>query len=155
MIQLLSKAERFDNARLQEIINSFIKGCEERSLFPWQYYYVKYKVSRPQRGMMKNLLPFSGSYMFLVLNNAFRKTRNSYISYLKEVDPEHLSRESNGRRLVYADWFVVCRNDSFAVCRNQTELELGSIKITKNSAGIDTENRIEKLKAYLKEHVQR
>lgn len=104
---------------------------------------------------MKNLLPFSGSYMFLALNTRSRETVNSYMPYLMEADPEHLSREHNGKRLVYSDRYIICGNDCFVVRSNQTGLELEDIKISQNSAGIDTENGIEKLKAYLKERVRR
>ena len=62
--------------------------------------------------------------------------------FLKEADSAHISWELNSQRLVYPDVHIVCLNASYLVCDNEME----EILIQLNEEGIDTEDRIIKLK---------
>ena len=42
--------------------------------------------------------------------------------------------------------YIECGNDAFLIKDNESEEELERIEIEQNESGIDTENRIEKLK---------
>lgn len=49
LIALLSSNTSFDNGILDSIISNYIAECENNSIYPWTYYYVKYSVFRPGR----------------------------------------------------------------------------------------------------------
>lgn len=68
--------------------------------------------------------------------------------YLKE-DDDHLSRDEMGQYLVYDDVYIVCENNSYGVYRNDDDSLTDTVTISQNEAGIDTEDRIIKLKKYI------
>lgn len=69
--------------------------------------------------------------------------------YLKEADDDHLSRDEMGQYLVYDDVYIVCENNSYGVYRNDDDSLTDTVTISQNEAGIDTEDRIIKLKKYI------
>ena len=69
--------------------------------------------------------------------------------YLKEADDAHLSRDSLGQRLVYSDNYIVCENAAYVVHNKEDDSVVNTISIMQNNAGVDTEDRIIKLKEYI------
>lgn len=76
-------------------------------------------------------------------------SQNTYMPYLKEADDDHLSRDEMGQYLVYDDVYIVCENNSYGVYRNDDDSLTDTVTISQNEAGIDTEDRIIKLKKYI------
>ena len=150
---LLSKSEKFSNEALRGITNTFIYECEEQHIYPWRYYYVKYPAFRPGSfGKLSNDDPATMPYMYSVMQTKTQWSSNTYMPFLKEADPAHLSRELYGQRLVYPDVHIVCQNASYLVRDNETEEILEEITILQNEEGIDTEDRIIKLKQYIQKY---
>ena len=150
LVELLSKANLFSNELLQNIIDEFIETCEEESLYPWRYYYVKYSAFRPgSYGKYSNNDPEGKPYMYSVMQTKSQWSASTYMPYLKEADSKHLSRDSMGQRLVYGDVHIICTNNSFVLRDNATEEVIETVDIQQNDEGIDTEDRILVLKRYI------
>lgn len=66
-----------------------------------------------------------------------------------ETDDDHLSRDEMGQYLVYDDVYIDCENNSYGVYRNDDDSLTDTVTISQNEAGIDTEDRIIKLKKYI------
>lgn len=153
LTELLSGHESFSDTALRERADLFIKECEDKKLFPWRYYYIKYDVFRPgSYGKLRNNSPKQTPYMFTVLQTRLYLSQNSYIPYLKAADDAHLSRDDMGQRLVYGDKYIVCTNSAYVVRENNSDKLIERIDIAQNSGGIDTEDRVIKLKTYIKTH---
>ena len=147
------KSEKFSNEALRGITNAFISECEEQHIYPWRYYYVKYPAFRPgSYGKLSNDDPATMPYMYSVMQTKTQWSSNTYMPFLKEADPAHLSRELYGQRLVYPDVHIVCQNASYLVRDNETEEVLEEIMILQNEEGIDIEDRIIKLKQYIQKY---
>lgn len=109
----------------------------------------KYPVFRPgSYGKMSNDDVVNKPYMFSVMQTKTQWSQNTYMPYLKEADDDHLSRDEMGQYLVYDDVYIVCENNSYGVYRNDDSLT-DTVTISQNEAGIDTEDRIIKLKKYI------
>ena len=66
-----------------------------------------------------------------------------------DKDAVDLSRDEMGQYLVYDDVYIVCENNSYGVYRNDDDSLTDTVTISQNEAGIDTEDRIIKLKKYI------
>lgn len=151
LVRLLTTNESFSNSILDAIISAYITKCETENLYPWNYYYVKYPVFRPgSYGKLSNTEAEKKPYMFSVMQTKSQWSQNTYMPYLKEADDAHLSRDLLGQRLVYADTYIICENAAFVVCKNEDDSIVETVEIAQNAADIDTEERIVKLKVYLK-----
>lgn len=150
LVELLKSKESFDDGILDGIISVFLDQCEKDNLYPWNYYYVKYPVFRPgSYGKMSNDDVANKPYMFSVMQTKTQWSQNTYMPYLKEADDAHLSRDEMGQYLVYDDVYIVCENNSYGVYRNDDDSLTDTVTISQNEAGIDTEDRIIKLKKYI------
>lgn len=150
LVELLKSKESFDDGILNGIISVFLAQCEKDNLYPWNYYYVKYPVFRPgSYGKMSNDDVVNKPYMFSVMQTKTQWSQNTYMPYLKETDDAHLSRDEMGQYLVYDDVYIVCENNSYGVYRNDDDSLTDTVTISQNEAGIDTEDRIIKLKKYI------
>lgn len=150
LVELLKSKESFDDGILDRIISAFLAQCEKDNLYPWNYYYVKYPVFRPgSYGKMSNDDAVNKPYMFSVMQTKTQWSQNTYMPYLKEADDDHLSRDEMGQYLVYDDVYIVCENNSYGVYRNDDDSLTDTVTISQNEAGIDTEDRIIKLKKYI------
>lgn len=148
LVKLLSMSEVFSDDKLKEIANGFLVSCEEKSEYPWTYYYVKYPSFRPG-SYGKYSRVNDAPYLLAVMQTRSQWSENTYMPYLKEADEKHVSREHLGQRLVYGDIHIICQNDSYLVRDNETEEELEIVPIKQNEQGIDTEDRIIVLKEYI------
>jgi hypothetical protein len=150
LAKLLATKQSFNDSTLDAIISDFIFQCENDSVYPWIYYYVKYPVFRPgSYGKMSNDDVANKPYMYSVMQTKTQLSQNTYMPYLKEADDAHLSRDEMGQRLVYKDVYVVCENDSYGVYKNEDNELVDTVSISQNDKGIDTEDRIIKLKEYI------
>ncbi len=150
LVELLSKDKIFTNEMLQQMVDEYISSCEKKSLYPWQYYYVKYDSFRPgSYGKYSNKDAQNEPYMFSVMQTKSQWSSNTYIPYFKEADETHLSRDSMGQRLVYGAQHIICRNDGFELRDNETEEMVVFVQIRQNSDGIDIEDRVLTLKQFI------
>ena len=151
LLRLLTASETFTDSTLDDLISSYISQCEKRNEYPWNYYYIKYPVFRPgSYGKLSNDNAAQTPYLFSVLQTKSYWSQNTYVPYLKEADDTHLSRDAMGQRLVYNDVYIICHNDSYTVHHREDNTLAETIPIAQNAAGIDTEDRIVKLKSYLR-----
>lgn len=150
LVQLLMTNMTFSNSVLDDIISAYTAKCEAASEYPWNYYYVKYPVFRPgSHGKLSNTDVAAKPYLYSVMQTKTQWSQNTYMPYLKEADDVHLSRDSMGQRLVYADTYITCENGAYVVHNNEDETVIDTLTIAQNEAGIDTEDRIIKLKQYV------
>lgn len=153
LIKLLEKSETFTNELLQQIADEFIQECETSNEYPWRYYYVKYPEYRPgSYGKLSNSKAAEKPYMFSVLQTKSQWSSNTYMPFLKAADDAHLSKEDMGQRLIYGAAHIICENSSYVVRKNEDESVVETIDISQNEQGVDTEDRIIKLKGYIASH---
>ena len=76
-------------------------------------------------------------------------SQNTYMSFLKAADDAHLSRDDMGQRLIFGDEHIICTNTSYLRRKNIGDTVVETISISQNSNGIDTEDRVLKLKNYI------
>lgn len=127
-----------------DLVLDLIAGKEESTREKY------YPVFRPgSYGKMSNDDVVNKPYMFSVMQTKTQWSQNTYMPYLKEADDDHLSRDEMGQYLVYDDVYIVCENNSYGVYRNDDDSLTDTVTISQNEAGIDTEDRIIKLKKYI------
>lgn len=150
LVQLLMTNETFSNSVLDRIISAYIVKCENESTYPWNYYYVKYPAFRPgSYGKLSNTEAATKPYMYSVMQTKSQWSQNTYMPYLKEADDAHLSRDDMGQLLAYTDIYITCENAAYIVHKNEDDTIVETLAISQNKAGVDTEDRIVKLKAYI------
>ena len=151
LISLLAANEEFSNEALKKISDDFLQECENNNVFPFRYYYIKYREYRPESfGKMHNNSAAENPYMFLVMQTKTQLSQNSYYPYLKAADDSHLSKDDMGQRLIFGDEHIICNNSSYQRRRNEDDSVVETIIIPQNEYGIDTEDRITILKNYIK-----
>lgn len=150
LAKLLETNRNFTNSTLDAIITAYIDQCENDGVYPWTYYYVKYPVFRPgSYGKLSNNDVENKPYMYSVMQTKTQWSQNTYMPYLKEADDAHLSRDEFGQYLVYKDVYIACKNDSYGVYKIEDDSLIDTISISQNEQGVDTEDRIIKLKKYI------
>ena len=70
--------------------------------------------------------------------------------YLKAADDEHLSEEYCGQRLIYGNRYIMCENGGYLLCDFKTDQLIRKISVKQNEKGIDTEDRVVRLKKYIR-----
>lgn len=149
LVELLSTQPSFDDTILQSIADAYLHECEQNMLYPWSYYYVKYKVCRPGLyGKLDIKNKTDNPYIFTILMTKSYMSTNSYIPYFKIVDSDHVSRESLGQILDYNDSYIACENAAFVQMSKADDSEIARMDIPQSN-GIDTVNRVEKLEEFL------
>ena len=149
--ELLLREEAFTNDYLNQIINDYLIDCENKQEYPWIYYYIKYndKVFRPERYGKYWWDDFENSpYVFTILFQRHKVSENSYNPFLKEID-KSVSREHWGNRIYLNEGaYLIVTQSSYQVISTDDESEKvqQEFDIAQNEKGIDTENRIEKMK---------
>lgn len=147
--KLLETTEVFSDEFLSGIKKDYIESCEERRLFDWRYYYLKYDVFRAGRFGKYAWPDFEHKpYEFGAMWTERNYSQNMYQPFLREIDAKHLSRDDFGMYLLYSDSYVDCANDAFIRYRldsgDQEEQEIDRLPIEQNGEGIDIEDRIQK-----------
>lgn len=153
--KLLSSMDVINNKQLKRKIDVYLKECECNKLFEWRYYYVKYKEFRPGRYgkySWKDLK--NGRYEMHVMWTQTQWSENSYHPFLYAADSERIWREYNGHLLEVGDEYIAGENDAFVFYDIETDEEIRRIDILRNEENIDREDRIVKLKKYLKKYLK-
>jgi len=152
LISLLSRLEIVNDQSLEAIVNEYIDDCETKNLYDWRYYYVKYPVFRPfSYGKYENSEYQQSPYLFVAMQTQSYVSENSYNPFLKEVDAKHLPKEFYGKRLVYEDVYIVCKNNSYSIHSNENDEVLEEVTIPHDENNIDTKDRVVFLKQMLSE----
>ena len=150
LISLLATNEEFSDEILKKRADDYLKECETNNLYPFRYYYIKYKEYRPGAyGKMHNNSAAPNSYMFLVMQTKTQLSPNSYYPYLKVASEAHLSKDDMGRRLIFDNEHIICTENSYLRRKNEDDAIVDTISIAQNSDGTDTEDRIIVLKNYI------
>lgn len=146
--KILSQKQDFSNESLSDFISEYLKECENTNQYPWIYYYVKYPIFRNKRYGKYCWIDFEKSpYVFITIYTQQKLSQNSYNPFLKEIS-EKVYREHNGNYLFISDDISLIENqNSYTVINNDENESVNKVfYINQNAAGIDTENRIEKMK---------
>lgn len=91
-------------------------------------------------------------YLFSVMQTKTYWSSNTYVPYLKAADEPHLSKDSMGQRLVYDSrgCYIICENAAYVLKKIEDDSVLSTVEIAQTQDGIDTEDRVVKLEAYVK-----
>lgn len=150
LCDLLSRTERFTDDILAAIKEEYIKDCEEKSLFEWRYYYVKYDLFRPGsygKYSWSNLN--ETPYEFSVMQTGSKWSENTYQPFLKAVDEKNIAKNYYGQRIVAGERYIECQNSAYVVKRVESDDVIESICLSQNDNGIDTEDRIQKMRSIM------
>ncbi len=147
--KLLLRCASFTDGELSQIAGQYIRECEEAERYPFQYYYIKYRSFRPASYGKYCNNEIGTQYMFCAMQTRSYLSANSYVPWLKEADAVHLSKDDLGRRLAFGDTYLVCENNGYVLRRTEDNADLERIVIRQDGQGVDTEDRIVKLKEYL------
>ena len=149
--KLLSRNSNFTNEYLSKMINDYLISCENKNEYPWMYYYIKYRIFRPGRYGRYWWDNFDNSpYVFTTLHQSKKPSENSYNPFLKAVN-EKVSREHWGNRLYLNDNMYLIEKQTLyqEVYDDNDALKVhNEFYITQNNDGIDTEDRIKKMKEF-------
>ena len=147
LIKLLESNKNPTNQSLEEIINNYIKKCEEENLYDIRYYYIKYKEFRPgkygkyyinSRKSIENK-----PYDLSVMVTEIHVSENSYNPFLKAIDKKNLlSKQYFGQRIINTEYYIISTNEGYILKNNQTDEEIERIEIQQNENKIDKEDRI-------------
>lgn len=147
LCKLLIMTNQFSDDFLDKLVNDYILDCEQKSLYDWRYYYLKYKEFRPDRFgkyCWNNIN--DKPYEFDVLWSQLNLSENAYNPFLKSVDKKgKISRSEFGRRIIDNNRYIISENDGYSVYSLETNSLLNKIIVKQNEQGIDVENRIEKM----------
>lgn len=151
--QLLESSESFNNEVLNNIVNTYLLECEEKSEFDIRYYYVKYSCFRPGAYGKYYWKDFNNHpYRLLVMQTGQQISQNSYQPFLYEVDhSDALSRDNYGDRIIRNDVYIVCDDRAYVIKKVEDQSEIECLDIQQNEKGIDIEDRIQKFKKYYNE----
>lgn len=151
--QLLSLNSDFTDDFLTGLISKYIENCEGKKEYTWIYYYIKYNVFRPGRYGKYWWNDFENSpYVFTSIHQKQKPSPNSYNPFLKAIS-DNVWREHWGNRIYLSEKeFLRETQTSYRVISNDENEDLiMEFVIDQNKNGIDTENRIEKMKRILDE----
>lgn len=147
--ELLMQERVFTDEYLKKTIDNYTTECENCKKYSWIYYYIKYSVFRPERYGKYWWNDFENSpYVFTTLFQRQKVSENSYNPFLKAVNG-NVWREHWGNRIFLSEKeFLRETQTSYRVISNdKNEDTLTEFTITQNESGVDTENRIEKMKS--------
>lgn len=156
LVDLLSRADSFNNEFLVNIISTYINDCETNKTYEWRYYYIKYETFRPGSFGKYYWDDFEKRpYEFSIMSTESKISENTYQPFLKVVYENKLSKDHYGQRAIDGENYIVCANSAYVVYNATTNVEVERIAIAQNDDGIDTEDRIKKLQLVLEQINQR
>ena len=153
--ELLSRESVFSDDTLTQIIADYLIDCESKKEYPWTYYYIKYKRFRPGRYGKYWWDDFENSpYVFTAFNQRYKLSENAYNPFLKAVN-KNVSREHYGIRVYLNDndYLEETQTSYKLISVNENEKVQQVFSVAQNEKGIDTENRIEKMKKLIEEGI--
>lgn len=136
----------FTNSNLDVIIDNFLKECENKSLFDWRYYFIKYESFRPDRYGKYFIKANTNNYEIMTIYAKSYTSQNSYQPFLYEINKNLLDRDKYGERLIIGDNYLYCEKNGYFL-RDKDNNIIKSLLINQNSDMIDTEDRILKYKS--------
>lgn len=155
LLELLSRADLFTDEILSNITNTYINDCETNNNYDWRYYYIKYDLFRPGSYGKYYWDDFENQpYEFSVMSTESKVSENTYQPFLKAVYKNKISKDHYGERAIDGDNYVICTNSAFVVKNTITNVEVERIEITQNDKGIDTEDRIKKIRLLLEKRLE-
>ena len=146
--ELLKREKVFSDDYLKRLIDDYMLNCESNKEYPWLYYYIKYDIFRTARYGKYWWDDFENSpYVFTTLYQKQKPSENSYNPFLKAIN-DSVCREYYGNYIfINVDKLLKETQNSYQVVSNNENKEvLEEFTITQNMKGIDTEDRIEKIK---------
>lgn len=153
LIALLTEVANPSETLLKAKILDYLNTCESRNLYCFEYYYVKYPWFRKAefgKYQCSNLK--ENPYNILVMQTKTKPSENSYQPFLRELGVGSLDRENHGRFLKIGDLTLRCDKKGFLVSKIvDGKEEKEEIRVNQDEKGIDIENRIEKMKQWLRE----
>lgn len=160
LVTLLSKTDDINDDFLTSIAETYLKECEDKKIFEWRYYYIKYPEFRPGRygkyyikqyrdepGIIKN-------YELVAMWSAEAVSSLAWSPFLKAIDTTTLSKDDCGMKLVSNEYYVVCLEAGYFVFKKGEEKPVEIFAPVQNEEGIDTENRIEKFREPLMKYLR-
>lgn len=160
LVTLLSKTDDINDDLLTSIAETYLKECEDKKIFEWRYYYIKYPEFRPGRygkyyikqyrdepGIIKN-------YELVAMWSAEAVSSLAWSPFLKAIDTTSLSKDDCGMKLVSNEYYVVCLEAGYFVFKKGEEKPVEIFAPVQNGEGIDTENRIEKFREPLMKYLR-
>lgn len=160
LVTLLSKTDDINDDFLTSIAETYLKECEDKKIFEWRYYYIKYPEFRPGRygkyyikqyrdepGIIKN-------YELVAMWSAEAVSSLAWSPFLKAIDTTTLSKDDCGMKLVSNEYYVVCLEAGYFVFKKGEEKPVEIFAPVQNGEGIDTENRIEKFREPLMKYLR-
>lgn len=160
LVTLLSKTDDINDDLLTSIAETYLKECEDKKIFEWRYYYIKYPKFRPGRygkyyikqyrdepGIIKN-------YELVAMWSAEAVSSLAWSPFLKAIDTTTLSKDDCGMKLVSNEYYVVCLEAGYFVFKKGEEKPVEIFAPVQNGEGIDTENRIEKFREPLMKYLR-
>jgi hypothetical protein len=161
LLQLLSRADSFDDDILSGIINAYINECETNNCYDWRYYYIKYDLFRPGsfgkywwENFDEKEKPDEKPYEFSVMQTEFNISEYTYQPFLKAVYQNKLSKDHYGQRAIDGENYIICENSAYVIKNSTTDAEVERIPIKQNDRGIDMEDRIKKIQLHLEQRNQ-
>ena len=149
---LLEKSKDFTDDILKSIVDTYISNCESKNEYPWIYYYIKYDIFRTGRYGKYWWNDFDHSpYVFTTIFQRQKVSQNSYNPFLKAVN-ENVWREYLGNYIYIneTECLKETQNSYQIVSNDESKNVIQEITIVQNEQGVDTENRIEKMKCQFK-----
>lgn len=151
MVNLLRGIDLPSKQTLSEKVNQYIDKCEKDNIYDFRYYYIKYPCFRSAlhgKYFCSNIK--QNPYGILVMMTPTKPSENSYQPFLKVLGKGVMDRENLGRNLILGEYVIRCDKTGYRASRivsgaTQTEL----IDVSQNAEGIDTENRIEKMRQWI------
>lgn len=168
LLKFLEDNKEINNDILDTKKNDFIKKCEAKKQYPFEYYYLKYNVFRPAKnGMSGKCFKYDTySYTILRLKDSHSDNYNPYLkeachklnnegkdNYKEDLFNKHKYFKLGQRGLRFKThsmehWYLD-NQDLFRIYDKNHNI-LMSIIINQNKDRIDTENRVDKLCNYIK-----
>ena len=148
---LLNRAPVFTEDYLKGLIDGYTINCESNNEYTWIYYYIKYDIFRNGRYGKYCWNDFDNSpYVFNTIHQMYKPSENSYNPFLKAVN-DNVWREYYGNYIYLDDEKLLKETQtSYQVVSNdENKYVLNEFVISQNENGIDTENRIEKMRIIL------
>lgn len=154
LMELLDQAESFSDEILNAIIETYVYECDSKREFEWRYYYVKIPMFRPGSYGKYYWNDFENKpYEFSVMQTQYYISTSTYQPFLKAIDARNLSLEHFGERIIRGDKYIICENSAYVVKSNESGEEIERIPISQNAQGVDTEDRIEKMRSYQEQNI--
>lgn len=153
LVKTLSTIDEINILSLSDIIDDYLRKTEQLSQFDWKYYYIKYKSFRPgSYGKYYWSDKTNRPYELVVLQTRLKVSESSYNPYLYEANDKKVHRPNNGTMIVYDNHFIISTQKGFDLYyyNDQEQKKIHSIIVAQNEEGIDTENRVEKLREFIK-----